>query len=41
MIRRIALVFGGEVWDSVPLSWEVFGEKYKRLGFDDPLRFGI
>jgi len=31
----------GEVWGSVPLSWEVFGEKYKRLRFDDPRRLGV
>lgn len=31
----------GEVWCSVPLSWEVFGERHKRLGFDDPLKLGF
>lgn len=29
----------GEVRGSVPLSWEVPGERYKRLGFDDSLNF--
>lgn len=24
-----------EVWSSVPLVWKVFGERYKRLGFDN------
>lgn len=41
LLRRGVLVFEealgtGELWGSVPLSWEVSGERYKRLGFDDP-----
>lgn len=30
-----------EVWSSVPLVWEVFGEKYKRLGFDNPFKLAV
>lgn len=31
----------GKVWGSVPPGWEVFGERYKRLGFDDTLKLGV
>lgn len=30
-----------EVSSSVPLVWEVYGERYKRLGFDNPLKLTV
>lgn len=44
--RRIILVLDEvlgteEVWSSIPLVWEVFGERYKRLGFDNPHKLAV